>query len=181
MRAPGMTWFRLPLFIWSHLRHQSHPGARDAGSRHHAADGRRRTHLSRRHLRSRARRRSGASFSTCSGSIRIPPSTSWCCPAWPWSANHSRIFRKPIFGYKFVAFSSIAIAVIGFLVWGHHMFVAGQSVYSAMAFSLSELFVAVPSAIKVFNWTATMYKGSVSWTRPCSTRSASSACSPSAA
>ena len=74
--------------------------------------------------------------------------------------------RKPLFGYKAVAFSSIAIAVLGFLVWGHHMFVAGQSVYSAMAFSILSYMVAVPSAIKVFNWTATIYKGSVSWDTP---------------
>src|SRR5581483_8221370 len=74
--------------------------------------------------------------------------------------------RKPLFGYKAVAFSSVAIAVLGFLVWGHHMFVAGESVYSAMAFSFLSYCVAVPSAIKVFNWTATIYKGSVSWDTP---------------
>ncbi len=74
--------------------------------------------------------------------------------------------RKPLFGYKAVAFSSIAIAVLGFLVWGHHMFVAGESVYSALAFSFLSYCVAVPSAIKVFNWTATMYKGAVSWDTP---------------
>ncbi len=74
--------------------------------------------------------------------------------------------RKPLFGYKAVAFSSISIAVLGFLVWGHHMFVAGQSVYSAMAFSILSYFIAVPSAIKVFNWTATIYGGSVSWDTP---------------
>jgi cytochrome c oxidase subunit I len=74
--------------------------------------------------------------------------------------------RKPIFGYKAVAFSSMAIAVIGFLVWGHHLFVAGESVYSAMAFSLLSYAVAIPSAIKVFNWTATMYKGSVQLSTP---------------
>jgi cytochrome c oxidase subunit I len=74
--------------------------------------------------------------------------------------------RKPLFGYKAVAFSSIAIAVVGFLVWGHHMFIAGTSVYSAMTFSLLSYFVAIPSAIKVFNWTATTYKGSISWDTP---------------
>jgi cytochrome c oxidase subunit 1 len=74
--------------------------------------------------------------------------------------------RKKIFGYKFVAFSSLAIAFLSFLVWAHHMFVAGISVYSAMIFSLLSMFVAVPSAIKVFNWTATMYKASVSWQTP---------------
>src|SRR3954453_13300176 len=74
--------------------------------------------------------------------------------------------RRSVFGYTFVAFASISIAVIGFLVWGHHMFVAGQSVYSAMTFSILSYLVAVPSAIKVFNWTATMFKGSVSWDTP---------------
>src|SRR5439155_11955148 len=74
--------------------------------------------------------------------------------------------RKAVFGYRFVAFSSIAIAVLGFLVWGHHLFVAGQSMYVSMVFSLLSFMVAVPSAIKVFNWTATMYKGSVSFETP---------------
>jgi cytochrome c oxidase subunit I len=74
--------------------------------------------------------------------------------------------RKRIFGYSFVAFSSIAIAVFGFLVWAHHMFVAGISTYSAMVFSLLSFAVAIPSAVKVFNWTATMYKGSISLTTP---------------
>ena len=59
-----------------------------------------------------------------------------------------------------------AIAVLGFLVWGHHMFVAGQSVYAALIFSILSFLVAIPSAVKVFNWTATMYKGSVSWETP---------------
>ncbi|HXB20298.1 MAG TPA: cytochrome c oxidase subunit I [Candidatus Solibacter sp.] len=74
--------------------------------------------------------------------------------------------RKRVFGYSFVAFSSIAIAVFGFLVWAHHMFVAGISTYSALVFSLMSFAVAIPSAVKVFNWTATMYKGSVSFDTP---------------
>src|SRR5947209_7360827 len=74
--------------------------------------------------------------------------------------------RKAVFGYTFVAMASVSIAVIGFLVWGHHMFVAGESVYSAMTFSILSYFVAVPSAIKVFNWTATLYKGSISFQTP---------------
>ena len=69
--------------------------------------------------------------------------------------------RKRIFSYRLVAFASIAIAVLGFLVWGHHMFVSGQSVYAGMIFSFLSMFVAIPSAVKVFNWTATIYKGSV--------------------
>ena len=74
--------------------------------------------------------------------------------------------RKQVFGYSFVAFASLAIAVLGFLVWGHHMFVAGQSVYAAMVFSILSFLVAIPSAVKVFNWTATMYKGAISWQTP---------------
>jgi cytochrome c oxidase subunit 1 len=74
--------------------------------------------------------------------------------------------RKNIFGYQFVAYASIGIAVLGFLVWGHHMFVAGQSRYASLVFSLLSYLVAVPSAIKVFNWTATLYKGSVSYETP---------------
>ncbi len=74
--------------------------------------------------------------------------------------------RKRIFGYNFIALSSIAIAVFGFLVWGHHMFVTGQSMYASMVFSLLSFLVAVPSAIKVFNWTATMYRGSISFDTP---------------
>ncbi len=74
--------------------------------------------------------------------------------------------RKPVFGYRFVAGSSIAIAVIGFLVWGHHMFVAGQSVYASAIFSFLSLAVAVPSGIKVYNWTATLYKGQIALDPP---------------
>jgi cytochrome c oxidase subunit 1 len=74
--------------------------------------------------------------------------------------------RKNIFGYKIVAFSSFAIALLGFLVWGHHMFVSGQSVYGGLVFSLLSMLVAIPSSIKVFNWTATLYKGSVSFHAP---------------
>ena len=74
--------------------------------------------------------------------------------------------RKRVFGYEFVAFSSIAIAVFGFIVWGHHLFIAGISPYSAMVFSFLSFAVAIPSAIKTFNWTATMYKGSISYRTP---------------
>jgi len=74
--------------------------------------------------------------------------------------------RKKIFGYYFIAFSSVAIAVVGFLVWGHHMFVSSQSMYAGMVFSILSFIVAVPSAIKVFNWTATLYKGSITFETP---------------
>jgi cytochrome c oxidase subunit 1 len=74
--------------------------------------------------------------------------------------------RKRIFGYKFVAYASLAIAILGFVVWGHHLFVASQSIYAGMVFSMLSFLVSVPSAIKVFNWTATMYKGRIHFHTP---------------
>ena len=74
--------------------------------------------------------------------------------------------RKKVFGYTMIAYSSIAIALLGFFVWGHHMFVSGQSVYAGMIFSFLSMLVAIPSAIKVFNWTATLHKGFISLTTP---------------
>jgi cytochrome c oxidase subunit 1 len=74
--------------------------------------------------------------------------------------------RNKIFGYEFIAVSSLAIALLGFLVWGHHMFVSGQSVHASMIFSLLSFSVAIPSAVKVFNWTATLYRGSISFEAP---------------
>ena len=100
--------------------------------------------------------------STCSGSTATRPCTSWCCRR---SASISELIsnfsRKRIFGYHFVAFSSLAIAGLGFLVWGHHMFVSSQSMYEGLIFSLLSFLVAVPSAIKIFNWTLTLYKGNI--------------------
>ena len=74
--------------------------------------------------------------------------------------------HQRVYGYIFVAISSLAIALISFLVWGHHMFVSGESVYANLIFSFLSFMVAIPSAVKVFNWTATMYKGSVSLKTP---------------
>jgi len=74
--------------------------------------------------------------------------------------------RNRVFGYEFVAFSSLAIAIIGFIVWGHHMYISGQSIYSSMVFSILTMLVAAPSAVKIFNWIATMYKGNVVWAPP---------------
>jgi cytochrome c oxidase subunit I len=74
--------------------------------------------------------------------------------------------KKAIFGYKAIAMSSVSIAIIGFLVWGHHMFVSGQSQFASMVFSFLTFLVAIPSGIKVFNWTATMYKGAISLETP---------------
>ncbi len=74
--------------------------------------------------------------------------------------------RRRIFGYKFIVAASLGIAFIGFLVWAHHMYVSGMSIYAAMIFSFLTFLVAIPSAIKVFNWTATLYKGSISFQTP---------------
>ena len=74
--------------------------------------------------------------------------------------------RKPVFGYKMIAFSSIAIAIISFLVWGHHMFTSGQSEFALFAFSFLTFFVGVPTAIKVFSWVATIWKGSIILSNP---------------
>ncbi len=69
--------------------------------------------------------------------------------------------RRPIFGYKFIAFASVAIAVLSFLVWGHHMFVSGQSQLATVVFSALTFLVAIPSGVKVFNWLTTMYRGNI--------------------
>ena len=74
--------------------------------------------------------------------------------------------RKKIFGYTAIAYSSVGIAVIGFFVWGHHMFVSGQSPIATVFFSILTYGVAVPTAIKVFSWVATMYKGVIEFTTP---------------
>ncbi len=74
--------------------------------------------------------------------------------------------RKPIFGYKAIAYSSFGIALIAFIVWGHHMFVSGQSEFANFIFSLLTMFVAVPTGVKTFSWLATMYRGSLHFNAP---------------
>jgi cytochrome c oxidase subunit 1 len=74
--------------------------------------------------------------------------------------------QKRIFGYAFVAFSSLSIAIISFIVWGHHMFVSGQSMMAGMIFSFLTFLVAIPTAVKIFNWVTTLYKGSISFATP---------------
>jgi cytochrome c oxidase subunit I len=166
MRAPGMTWYRLPLFVWSHyatalimilgtpvvaitillvaFERIAHIGIFDPAI---GGDPVLFQHLF-------------WFYSHPAVYIMVLPSMGVVSEL---IANFS---RKNIFGYKFVAFSSLAIAVFGFLVWGHHMFVASQSVYAGMIFSFLSFAVAIPSAIKVFNWTATLYKGSISYDTP---------------
>jgi cytochrome c oxidase subunit 1 len=166
MRAPGMTWFRLPLFIWAHyatslimilgtpviaitilllaLERIAHVGIFDPAL---GGDPVLFQHMF-------------WFYSHPAVYIMVLPSMGVISEL---VATHT---RKPIFGYSFVAFSSLAIAVFGFLVWGHHLFVSSQSVYAGMIFSLISFVVAIPSAVKVFNWTATMYKGSISYDTP---------------
>ncbi len=166
MRAPGMTWFRLPLFVWSHyatsiifilgtpvlaislalvaLERLLHLGIFNPSL---GGDPLLFQHLF-------------WFYSHPAVYIMILPAMGVISELIPCFS------RKRIFGYEFVAFSSIAIAVIGFLVWGHHMFVSGQSIYAGMIFSMLSMLVAIPSAIKVFNWTATLYKGSISYDAP---------------
>ena len=167
MRAPGMTWFRHAAVPLVDLRDQPDHGARHAGA-----------------SRSRCCWSRPSGCSTSASSIRALGGDPVLFQHLFWFYSHPAVYimvlpamgvvselvaafcRKPVFGYTFVAFASLAIAVLGFLVWGHHMFVAGESVYAALIFSILSFLVAIPSAVKVFNWTATMYKGSISWETP---------------
>jgi cytochrome c oxidase subunit 1 len=166
MRAPGLTWFRLPLFVWAHyatsliqvlgtpvlavtivllaIERGFHIGIFDPAL---GGDPVLFQHMF-------------WFYSHPAVYIMILPSMGVV------SELVSVFARKRVFGYEFVAFSSVAIAVYGFLVWGHHMFVSSQSVYAGLVFSFLSFFVAIPSAIKVFNWTATLYKGSISYRTP---------------
>jgi len=166
MRAPGLTWFRLPLFIWSHyatslifvlgtpvvavtlllvaVERMFHIGIFDPNL---GGDPVLFQHLF-------------WFYSHPAVYIMILPAMGVV------SELVAASTRKRVFGYKVVAMASVAIAVFGFLVWGHHMFVSGQSVYASLIFSFLSYAVAIPSAVKVFNWTATMYKGSNSYQTP---------------
>ncbi len=166
MRAPGMTWFRLPLFIWSHYATSL---IMLLGTPVIAI-----TLLL---LVFERTFRVGIFDPAIGGDPILFQHLFWFYshPAvyimlLPGMAIISEIIatfsRKNIFGYKFVAFSSIAIAVFGFLVWGHHLFSSSQSVFAGMIFSFISFAVAVPSAIKVFNWTATLFRGSISFDTP---------------
>lgn len=166
MRAPGMTWFRLPLFVWANYATSlvmilgtpvvaitvlllAIERAVGVGIFDPAIGG---DPILFQHL--------FWFYSHPAVYIMILPGMGVI------SELISNFSRKKIFGYEFIAFSSIAIAVFGFLVWGHHMFVSGQSIYAGLVFSFLTMVVAVPSAIKMFNWTATLYKGSISYDTP---------------
>ncbi len=100
--------------------------------------------------------------STCSGSSDTPRSTSRSCPGMGVTSQLLSTFsRKPIFGYKAMVYAILGIGFLGFLVWGHHMFMSGMSPYSAMAFSVLTMCIGVPSAIKTFNWMGTLWGGKI--------------------
>jgi cytochrome c oxidase subunit 1 len=166
MRAPGLTWFRLPLFIWSHyatslIQILATPVLGIALL-----------------LVALERVLRVGIFDPALGGDPILFQHLF------WFYSHPAVYimilpgmgvisemitcfsRKRVFGYAFIAFSSLAIAIFGFLVWGHHMFVSGQSVYAGMVFSVLSFLVAIPSAVKVFNWTATLRKGHIYFKTP---------------
>ena len=166
MRAPGMTWFRMPLFVWSNyaasilmvlgtpvlaitlvlvvLERTIHIGVFDPSL---GGDPLLFQHLF-------------WFYSHPAVYIMILPGMGVI------SEVISTFSRKRVFGYTAVAFSSVAIALFGFFVWAHHMFIMGISNYSALVFSLLTMLVAVPSAIKVFNWAFTLQKGSITFETP---------------
>jgi cytochrome c oxidase subunit 1 len=166
MRAPGMTWFRLPLFVWSHYATSLIMvlGTPVLAVTLLMVFAERVFHLG---IFDPALGGDPILFQHLFWFYSHPAVYIMVLPAMGVVSEVVTTFsRKNIFGYKFVAFASIGIAVLGFLVWGHHMFVSGQSVYAGMIFSLLSFLVAIPSAVKVFNWTATMYKGSISYRTP---------------
>jgi cytochrome c oxidase subunit I len=166
LRAPGMTWFRLPLFVWAiyatsivmllatpvlamtllliALEH-----AFGIGIFNPALGG---DPLLFQHM--------FWFYSHPAVYIMILPAMGVTSELVPCFA------RRPVFGYSGMTYALVAIAVIGFFVWGHHMFTAGISVFSGIVFSFMSFIVAVPSAIKVFNWTATLHRGSISFDAP---------------
>ncbi|MBO0798827.1 MAG: cytochrome c oxidase subunit I [Blastocatellia bacterium] len=166
MRAPGMTWFRLPLFIWSMYATSIIQvlGTPVLAISLALIAAERLLHLG---IFDPAYGGDPVLFQHLFWFYSHPAVYIMVLPSMGVISELVATFtRKNIYGYKFVAFASIAIAVFGFLVWGHHLFVSGQSVYAGMVFSFLSYAVAIPSAIKVFNWTATMYKASVSYQTP---------------
>jgi len=166
MRAPGLTWFKLPLFIWSHyatsvLMLLGTPVVAITLS-----------------LVILERTLGLGIFNPELGGDPVLFQHLF------WFYSHPAVYimilpgmgviseivacfsRKAPFGYSMIASASLAIAFLGFLVWGHHMFVTSQSVYAGLVFSFLSFLVAIPSAVKVFNWTATCWKGSVSLETP---------------
>jgi len=166
MRAPGMTWFRMPLFLWSLYATSVIMvlGTPVLAITIFLLGLERIFHVG---IFSPALGGDPLLFQHLFWFYSHPAVYIMILPAMGVISEVIACFsRKRIFGYKIVGFSSVAIAVLSFLVWGHHMFVTGQSVYAGLIFSVLSFLVAIPSAIKVFNWTATLYKGSISYDAP---------------
>jgi cytochrome c oxidase subunit 1 len=166
MRAPGMTWFRLPLFVWAHYATALIQilGTPVVAITILLVAAERLLHIG---IFDPALGGDPVLFQHLFWFYSHPAVYIMILPSMGVISELITAFaRKRIFGYKFVAFSSLAIAVLGFLVWGHHMFVSSQSVYAGIIFSVLTMLVAVPSAVKTFNWTATLYQGSISWQTP---------------
>jgi cytochrome c oxidase subunit 1 len=166
MRAPGLTWFRLPLFVWaiyatSLIQILGTPVVAIAIL---LVAAERLLHIG---IFDPAVGGDPVLFQHLFWFYSHPAVYIMILPSMGVISELVTAFsRKRIFGYRFVAFSSLAIAVLGFLVWGHHLFVSSQSILAGVIFSALTMLVAVPSAVKVFNWTATLYKGSISWETP---------------
>jgi cytochrome c oxidase subunit I len=166
MRAPGMTWFRLPIFVWSHYATSLIMilGTPVIAITLALVALERLFHLG---FFNPALGGDPVLFEHLFWFYSHPAVYIMVLPAMGVTTEIIATFaRKKLFGYDFVAAASLGIAVLGFLVWGHHLFVAGESIYSALSFSILSYLVAVPSAVKVFNWMATLYKGSISYDTP---------------
>src|SRR5688500_14643326 len=166
MRCPGLTWFRMPLFLWSLYATSLIQllGTPVIAITLALTAVERLTSLA---IFDPARGGDPVLFQHMFWFYSHPAVYTMILPGFGVISEIIATFsRHRVFGYHVVAFSSLAIATVGFLVWGHHMFVTGQSVYAGMIFSFLSFFIAIPSAIKVFNWTATLYKGSIWLTTP---------------
>src|SRR5215207_6191304 len=166
MRCPGMTWFRMPLFLWSLYATSLIQllGTPVVAITLALVGVERLTGFA---IFDPARGGDPVLFQHMFWFYSHPAVYIMILPGFGVISEIIATFsRHRIFGYHVVAFSSLAIATVGFLVWGHHMFVTGQSVYAGMIFSFLSFFIAIPSAVKVFNWTATLYKGSIWLTTP---------------
>lgn len=161
MRAPGMTWFRLPLFVWANYATSVIIvlGTPVVAITLFLVVLERAFHIG---IFSPELGGDPVLFQHLFWFYSHPAVYIMVLPAFGIISELFAAFcRRKVFGYEFVAFSSLAIAALGFVVWGHHMFIASQSMYQGVVFSLLSFLVAVPSAIKIFNWTATIYKGQV--------------------
>ena len=166
MRAPGMTWFRLPLFVWAHYATGiiMMLGTPVVAITLLCVVFERTFQLP---IFSPELGGDPVLFQHMFWFYSHPAVYIMVLPSFGVISEVITAFsRKRVFGYHFIAFSSLAIAFLGFLVWGHHMFVSSQSMYQGVAFSLVTFLLAVPSAIKIFNWTATMWKGNIHLNSP---------------